>query len=162
MTKPRTNVVDTTVPVIKTPTEKLGKPTLTTGKKIPESPAYLGKFGQVAYKSLAQNLVDLGLADSADYRVLEAAAGAYDDYREARVVVDRDGQTYQTFTRDGELKVIKRPEMDIMADAWRRFASLLGQLCLTPASRSKGKTPSKPEEADPFAEFMTERKGSVN
>ncbi len=138
------------------PTEEIKEKTLTTGKKLPPCPLYLGKHGQHAYAQAVQNLRDLKMEDGADARAVEAFAGAYEDYREAREVVDEQGFTYETFTQSGELKVMKRPEVEIMADAWKRMSSLLSQLCFTPAARNRGKKGDKSKvDEDPFAKFMS-------
>lgn len=130
-------------------------PAVTTGKRLPPCPDYLGKHGQKAYSSAVQTLRDLKLEDAADARVVEAFAGAYEDYREAREVVDAEGMTYKTFTQTGELRWLKRPEVEIAADAWRRMSTALSQMCMTPVSRSKGKPGGKPAvEEDPFAMFL--------
>lgn len=127
-----------------------------TGKRLPPCPNYLGKFGQQAYSSAVQTLRDLKLEDAADARVVEAFAGAYEDYREARAyLADKSGATYQTFTQAGELKLIKYPEVDIMAEAWKRMTMALSQMCMTPVSRIKGKPKNNEEPpADPFAKFL--------
>jgi P27 family predicted phage terminase small subunit len=142
---------------LKSPVQPKKSPekTVATGKRIPSCPTYLGKHGKELFAWAVEKLHEMKLEDAADFRAIEALASAYEDYREAREVVDEDGMTYKTFTQAGELKFCKRPEVDIMADAWKRMTSLLPHLCLTTTSRSKGK-PGKggEEDHDPFAAFI--------
>lgn len=126
-----------------------------TGRPLPACPKYLGTHGNAAYAHCVSVLKEMKLEDAADMRAVEAFAGAYEDYREARELVDEEGRTYQTFTQSGELKIQKHPGVDIMNDAWKRMASLLPHLCFTPVSRSKGKGKSnKKDDVDPFAAFL--------
>lgn len=131
------------------------KPPVGTGQLLPPAPNYLGSYGQACYDKTVKILRSMKLEDAADARAIEALAGAYEDYREARLVVDELGMTYDSFTMTGELVIKKRPEMDIMSDAWKRMTSLMSQLMLTTQARTKGKLVAKAETpADPFAQFV--------
>lgn len=144
-----------TVPALAKAPEKPEKAVMGTGQLLGPCPTYLGSYGQACYDKTVKLLRAMKLEDAADARAIEALAGAYEDYRTARVVVDELGQTYDNELPNGEIVTRKRPEVEIMADAWKRMTSLLSQLMLTPAARSKGKLVTKSEApVDPWAEFV--------
>lgn len=127
--------------------------TIKTGAPIDEPPDYLGIIGKMVYKRVVQDLRDMGVADRADSRAVEAYSSAYEEYRMSRKVCMDNGFTMEVKALDEEGKVytekhIKRPEAEVMAAAWTRMRSLLVELYLTPSARAKvpGSGPQKPGE----------------
>jgi P27 family predicted phage terminase small subunit len=149
----------TTIKTTKKPAAKkksgATKFTLKTGSPLPNPPAYLDKFGKDAWKQIVGVMETMGVADLADEKAVEACCAAYEEYRMARAVCMSEGYTFETFSGEGELRVVKRPEVDIMSNAWQRMRSLLPELCLTPMSRFKAAPPKEEkQEVDLFAEFI--------
>jgi len=124
---------------------------LKTGQPIDAPPDYLGLVGKMCYQKIVQDLVDMGVADRADSRAVEAFATAYEEYRKARKICLDSGYTYETVVGN-EVRIMKRPESEIMGNAWMRMRSLLSDLYLTPATRTKapgiGKVAEKNEWDD--------------
>lgn len=83
----------------------------------------------------------------ADGPMLEATVLAYSSLRESERVIHAEGMTYETKNPAGSLMYRKRPEVEIAADAWRRYVVGLTHFGLSPATRTKVKT-SEPEGDD--------------
>lgn len=116
--------------------------TVKTGEPIETPPDYLGVIGKICYNKIVQDLRDMGVADRADSRAVEAYASAYEEYRMARKICMDKGFTMdvQALDEKGEVyveKTMKRPESEVMNNAWTRMKSLLVELYLTPSSRNK-------------------------
>lgn len=116
--------------------------TIKTGQPIDQAPDYLGIMGKMVYNKIVADLKEMGVADRADSRAVEAYASAYEEYRLARKVCMEKGFTMDIQALDEEGKVYvektsKRPECDVMNAAWTRMKSLLVDLYLTPSARAK-------------------------
>ncbi len=127
--------------------------TIKTGHPIDEAPSYLGAMGRMCYNKVVQDLVDMGVADRADSRIVEAFSAAYEEYRLARIECNK-GFTYQTIDSKDRIIVMKRPEVEIMQNAWTRMSSLLASLYLTPSSRAKVPGSGKKEEAMDWSDLI--------
>ncbi len=131
------------------------KPVITvkTGKPIDGPPEYLGMMGKMCYNKVVQDLVDMGVADRADSRTVEAFASAYEEYRLARIECNK-GFTYQTIDSKDRIILMKRPEVEVMQNAWTRMSSLLASLYLTPSSRAKVPGTGKKEASEDWSELI--------
>jgi P27 family predicted phage terminase small subunit len=120
-----------------------------TGKPIYQPPDYLGQVGKICYQQIVADLEMMEVADRADSKAVEAFAAAYEEYRKARKECLDNGFTYETTVGEDEVRIIKRPEVEIMNAAWTRMRSLLPELYMTPASRQK--VPGAGKDAVPNA-----------
>ena len=137
--------------------------TIKTGAEIETAPDYLGVIGKICYNKVVQDLRDMGVADRADSRAVEAYAAAYEEYRMARRVCMTDGFTMAVQALDEEGKVyeekrVKRPEADVMNTAWSRMKSLLVDLYLTPSARAKVPGDGKPNTGESWDDLIPEDK----
>jgi P27 family predicted phage terminase small subunit len=120
----------------------------------PPRPNWLGKRGNEAWVELSQLLDGMQVLTLPDGPALALLCATYDDYREARDVVDEHGMTYESQnTLTGAVIVRPRPEVAIMSDAAKRMRNLLVEFGLTPSARSRlhvgGDLP-----VDPLEEFL--------
>lgn len=119
----------------------------------PSCPRSLPAEGRKAFRALVRELDAMGIVTKADAVALELLANAYAEWREARDVVEAEGQTYETVTQAGGRMVRVRPEVLIAADAWRRIKAMLTEYGLTASSRSRVKAPGEAEQ-DEFEDFI--------
>lgn len=130
---------------------------LKTGAKPGPAPKFLSDVGRTAYDNIIKDLDAMGCLDRADTYAILLCAAAFEEYREARDVLEENkGSTYETYNQHGELQIKKHPAAEIAANAWQRMRSLLSELYLTPMARLK----SAPKGADgksedPFAAFLS-------
>ena len=132
------------------------KTKLRVGKKIGSPPEYLGPIGRQCWSDTVTKLRAMGIEDQADEASVEAFCSAYEEYRETRAVLTKEGYTYETLSDRGGFRELKRPEVEIMQSAWTRMRGLLPELCMTPLSRLRASPPDKDGdgEPDPMAEFL--------
>ena len=108
-------------------------------------PDWLKGEGLILWGELVPVLDEMGVLSTSDRFALAALCSAYDDYREAATIVEREGQVYTRTTAAGSTSVAARPEIAIRNDAFRRMASMLGEFGLTPSSRTRvSANPKKP------------------
>lgn len=90
----------------------------------------------------------------ADGPILEATCMAYAMWRQAEKALREEGLTYETTNQSGGVMVRKRPEVEIVAEAWRRYVSGLTHFGLSPATRAKVQTVDDNEATDPAEHFF--------
>lgn len=81
-------------------------------------------------------LVQMQVMTGADPVALGLLCDALADYVAARDVLRKRGRTYETKGESG-LMIRQRPEVAMMADAWRRAKLMMTEFGLTPAARAK-------------------------
>lgn len=125
----------------------------------PPRPSFLGRRGNEAWVEISALLDDMKVLTLADGPALALLCATYDDYREARDVVDEHGMTYES-TNDltGTTTIRARPEVAIMSDAAKRLRMLLVEFGLTPSARSRLHVGGDAPE-DPLDEFLGRRAG---
>lgn len=126
------------------PQAKRGKPAMPKG---------LDARGRKAWEEMAQLLDDMGVLTVADGMALETLVDAYSEWKKARAVVKKEGQSYKSVGENGGFMLRARPEVAIASDAWRRIKSLLGEFGLTPSSRTKLQAQHGDDE-DPFESWL--------
>lgn len=109
----------------------------------PGKPAHIAKdkvasaeWDRLVALTTAKNARVLTVADGP---MLEATVLAYSDLRESQRIIQAEGMTYETTNPAGSLMYRKRPEVEIGADAWRRYVVGLTHFGLSPATRTKVK-----------------------
>lgn len=127
--------------------------TLKTGKPIEAPPDYLGPMGKVCYQKVVADLTEMGVIDRADSRAIEAYAAAYEEYRKARKVCMDKGFVELVETQSGS-REMKRAEAEIMGAAWTRMRSLLPDLYLTPAARTKAPGSGEDKKDDGWGDLI--------
>lgn len=103
---------------------------------LPSMPPHLVGVGADAWEFFGAELLKLGVLTVRDGAALELLCDAYAEWRAAREVVQREGMTYESGTKNGHA-VIAHPAVRIAADAWRRMHRMLVEFGLTPAARAR-------------------------
>ena len=116
-------------------------------------PEHLGAIGKATWRQLVTLLRSMRLESAGDRRALELLVGAYEEWREARELVQREGMTYERSTAQGERIICAHPAVAIQADAMRRVQRLLLEFGLTPSARSRVQV-GEPEAVDPMDAFL--------
>jgi P27 family predicted phage terminase small subunit len=108
------------------------------------------------FRKLARRVSVLRVAAAGDDLALELGAAAGAEFWRLRAVIAEKGATYTTTTPTGSELVRQRPEAALMADAWRRYAAILGRFGLDPASRSRVEAIAPPDP-DVLGGFLRHR-----
>lgn len=129
---------------------------------IPRAAKGLSDQDGKAWRHIARILRPMNIMTAADVLALELLATAYVDFWEARRTINEKGPTYvsktEKMTNEKGSQVLcviirRRPEIEIMSDAWRRIEKMLSHFGLSPSSRSRVSVIRKLKEADPFDQF---------
>lgn len=120
------------------------------------------------YDRLLRRLAPMRVLTHADGLALELGAQALAEFWRLDGVLREKGTTYETTTPQGSSLVRQRPEVVLLADAWRRAASMLQQFGLTPASRGRVEVVPDPTRSkwegrikDPIDAMRARRAGRV-
>ena len=104
---------------------------------IPPTPTWLNEQGQKAFVELSTLLHDMSVLTQADSMALELLCDAYSEYKVAKEVVNTLGATQDVVSREGHVKSIMRPEVQIANQSFVRVFQMLKEFGLTPSSRAK-------------------------
>jgi P27 family predicted phage terminase small subunit len=116
------------------------------------APDHLDEIALEAWERITRALQDLGRLASADREAIELYCAAYSRWRKA------DAELGREITICTDLGGVKaNPAGQIVAQAERTMAAMLGELGLTPSSRSRLGTVAE-QKPDPLAEFLARRK----
>lgn len=116
---------------------------------MPMAPGWLTKRGAEIFDGLVALLDEMGIASSADTQVITLCASRIEEIEITTALVEDNGRTYETTTESGDTMYRSRPEVAQRNEAMRHAQSLLSELGLTPAARSKVSITKKPE-GNPF------------
>lgn len=116
---------------------------------LPQAPGWLTKRGAEIFDGLVALLDEMGLASSADTQVITLCASRIEEIEITTAMVEDNGRVYETTNDSGQTMARSRPEVAQRSDAMRHAQSLLSELGLTPAARSKVSVTKKPE-GNPF------------
>jgi P27 family predicted phage terminase small subunit len=116
---------------------------------LPSAPDWLSARATEIFDGLVATLDQMGIASSADTAVIAMAASRLEEVEITTALVEDNGRTYDTTTEAGGTMHRSRPEVAQRSDAMKHAQSLLSELGLTPAARSKVSASKKPEE-NPF------------
>lgn len=102
----------------------------------PDCPSYLPAKARTAFKELRDILADeMRVLTKADRWALIMLADAWNDYREAQRILEKEGNYYKTLTNEGNELLRRHPMVAIRNDAWERTKSMLSEFGCTPSSR---------------------------
>ncbi len=119
-------------------------------KDLQEAPERLTRRAAEIFAGLVAILDKMGIASSADMHILTLCASRIEEVEITTALVEDNGRTYETTTESGGTMVRTRPEVAQRNEAMRHSQSLLCELGLTPAARSKVSV-IKDKEGNPFA-----------
>lgn len=122
-------------------------PTAPTG--LPVAPEMLTKRGAEIFDGLVAILDEMGIASTADTSVVMLCASRLEEVEITTALVEDNGRTYETISESGSVMHRSRPEVQQRNEAMKHAQSLLSDLGLTPAARSRVSVSKKPE-GNPF------------
>ncbi|TDN38271.1 phage terminase small subunit P27 family [Hymenobacter sp. UV11] len=126
---------------------------------LPTPPDWLSDRAKQYWGEIGAVLLSMKLTTVADGPALQLLTEALAEWAEAREFVNREGMSYEIYTKQGGVMHRAYPQVAIASDAWRRASSMLTQFGLTPASRSKVSALGGEDGKDPFEEMMNDMKG---
>lgn len=118
--------------------------------ELPEKPADLGPVASKAWDYVVKILSDMRVLDKADAMTVELLCQARADWIEAREVLQFEGAYYTS--NNGLIRA--HPMLAMRNEASKRMLTLLAELGMTPASRSKVSAVPTDEPDDPAAEYF--------
>lgn len=118
-------------------------------KELPTAPDWLTTRGAVIFEQLVVILADMGIASASDVDVIALCASRLEEVEITTALVEDNGRIYETTTDRGSKMFRSRPEVAQRNEAMRHAQSLLAELGLTPAARSKVSANKQPGE-NPF------------
>ena len=92
---------------------------------------------QEIHARLVEYLKDQNKYQDADRELIDMAANVRAEVDTLQAFVDQNGTTYEVVTRTGETVHKHRPQHQQLTDARTRYLTILRDLGLTPAARSK-------------------------
>jgi P27 family predicted phage terminase small subunit len=116
---------------------------------LPKPPHWLTVRGTEIFHGLVAILDEMGIASSADAAVITLCASRIEEVEITTALVEDNGRTFETVNESGSTMYRSRPEVAQRNEAMRHAQSLLSELGLTPAARSKVSIINKPE-GNPF------------
>lgn len=119
-------------------------------KDAPEAPLWLSGRAAEIFAGLSATIYGMGYLSSADQHVIAMAASRLEEVEIATARIEDEGRTYETANAQGERMIRPNPMVAQRSEAMRHAHSLLSELGLTPAARSKVSSGKKAEE-NPFA-----------
>lgn len=128
----------------------------------PRCPSWLDAIARETWRELSAVLGRMRVLTKADRVALALGCAAVSDYRRARAVLEREGDTYRLTTESGEV-IRPRPEVAIASDAWKRARAMLIEFGLTPAARPRvnARDPDAGERSNAFRFLLGERRGGA-
>ncbi|SHE58967.1 phage terminase, small subunit, putative, P27 family [Fodinibius roseus] len=100
-------------------------------------PHWLPARARTAFKQLRTLFTDLGILTESDRHALILLCDAWEEFMQARLIIEREGMFYETETNQGNTIKRPHPANARRSDAWNRVRSMLSEFGATPASRSK-------------------------
>ena len=97
----------------------------------------MNKHALKVYGRLVEFLKDANKWAEADVELVELAANVRAEIDSLQEFIDLHGTTYEVITRTGEIMHKHRPQHQQLTDARTRYLTILRDLGLTPAARSK-------------------------
>lgn len=123
--------------------------------KAPPCPKHLSKEARKEWRRISKELLTLGLLTTVDRAALAAYCQAWARWVEAEEKMQEVGFNMVEETDKGYAHV--SPWFTVANNALKQMRAFLVEFGLTPASRSRV-TVAKPEEKDPYADFLQRRK----
>lgn len=118
----------------------------TAPKGSPDAPLWLSGRAAEIFAGICATIAGMGYLSTADQHVIAMAASRLEEVEIATARIEDEGRTYETTTTTGDRKITSNPMVAQRSEAMRHAHSLLSELGLTPAARSKVSAGKKPEE----------------
>jgi len=135
--------------------------------EIPDPPAHLTRYAKKAWKSLAVELVDLGLLTALDLITLEILCVNYGIYRELYDAVYTEAPPGELFTTAKKGRTRRTlaaymqhrnsqtmPEYTAMTKAFATYKSLMAEFGLSPVARGRIDVTAPEKHQDPMEEIL--------
>lgn len=119
----------------------------------PDAPLWLSSRAAEIFSGLCSTIHGMGYLSTADQHVFAMAASRLEEIEIATARIEDEGRTYETTNAQGERMIRPNPMVAQRSEAMRHAHSLLSELGLTPAARSKVSAGKKPDE-NPFRALM--------
>lgn len=116
--------------------------------RLPIAPGWITVRGAEIFDQLVALLDEMGIASCADTQIITLCASRIEEVEITTALIEDNGRTYETVSDTGSM-FRSRPEVAQRNEAMRHAQSLLSELGLTPAARSKVSVTNKPE-GNPF------------
>jgi P27 family predicted phage terminase small subunit len=126
--------------------EPADPPTPRPGKA--RAPKWLPPAERAAFRQLVAETERTGTPTRSFPHVLAAAALAWAELERCTAILSDKGESYETTTTTGALKIVLRPEVHLRNTALRLLKAYLGELGLTPAAIGRvdrGAMPKRPD-----------------
>lgn len=117
------------------------------------APGWLSDRAAEIYAGLCAHLDGMGVLATVDDHVVALAASRLEEIEITTACVEDGGRTYETTNAQGEKMIRPNPMVAQRSEAMRHAQSLLSEMGLTPAARSKVSA-SKKGESNPFKALM--------
>jgi P27 family predicted phage terminase small subunit len=118
-------------------------------KDLPIAPDWLTTRGAEIFQNLVTILDGMGIASSADTGIITLCASRLEEVEITTALVEDSGRIYESTSEDGPTVIRSHPSVGQRNEAMRHAQSLLCELGLTPAARSKVSV-NTPREDNPF------------
>ena len=119
----------------------------------PDAPLWLSDRATEIFASLCALIDGMGYLSTADQAVIAMAASRLEEVEIATARIEDGGRTYETTNAQGDAMIRSHPMVAQRNEAMRHAHSLLSELGLTPAARSKVSAGGKVED-NPFRSLM--------
>lgn len=123
----------------------------------PRTPSHLSTAEKKIFKSLTDELTNLGVLTKIDGMALELLSSAYVEYLELTDILSKEGQIYEVTGTSGDVIKKAHPSVAMRSDAWKRVKAMMAEFGITPATRSNVSA-IIPVEVDRVAEYRNRRK----
>jgi len=122
-----------------TPEQRLAYHTRLQGTLVTEPPKPSGRLTpmqHIVYNEVAKRLIQLKMLSEEDVYALEELAVVIHASRQARQVWNKHGNfTVTQYTAQGNERVVKHPDWEVLQNVQMQLAKMLATLGLTPRSR---------------------------
>lgn len=125
------------------PGKRPAKKELKAESERPPQPKGLTTEQKKVWNDLVTDLDRLGVIARVDGMTLMAFVENFVLMRKMQRFVNKNGVSYKTFTKNGDLKFSKYPEVQILQECRRIHKSYLTEFGMTPASRNKLPDPNQ-------------------
>jgi len=116
-------------------------------------PKWLSLESRRIWRWMAPRLLQMRVLTDADRDAFGLGCDAMADYLGYRATIQEHGSTYETTTMQHDTMIRPRPEVAMMADAWRRAERIFSAFGMNPSARSKVKAMAE-EDIDPMETFL--------
>ena len=115
------------------------------------APSWLSATERRAFQQLAVEVERTGVATRSFTHVLAAAAVAADQLIRCTKALSENGDTYETETTTGALKIVARPEVALRNTSLRLLKGYLSELGITPVAIGRVDRAVLPKDGPPNA-----------